>query len=60
MPFGYSYGLSIINSHIESGGIVVFNKKSVFEKDFWKIVKKCKITSCTNLVEKKKVFFYLF
>tara|TARA_B100000795_G_scaffold65500_1_gene44542 strand:- start:3690 stop:5057 length:1368 start_codon:yes stop_codon:yes gene_type:complete len=45
MPFGYSYGLSIINSHIESGGIVVFNKKSVFEKDFWKIVKKCKITS---------------
>ena len=45
MPFGYSYGLSIINSHIESGGVVVFSKKSVFEKDFWKIVKKCKITS---------------
>lgn len=45
MPFGYSYGLSIINSHIESGGIVVFNKKSVFEKVFWSTVKEYKITS---------------
>ena len=45
MPFGYSYGLSIINSHLGSGGTIVFSKKSVFEKDFWKIVKKYKITS---------------
>lgn len=45
MPFGYSYGLSIINSHIESGGTIIFNKKSVFEKNFWKIVRKYKITS---------------
>ena len=45
MPFGYSYGLSIINTHLESGGSVIFSKKSVFEKDFWKTVKKYKITS---------------
>ena len=45
MPFGYSYGLSIINTHIESGGTIILNKKSVFEKDFWTIVKKYKITS---------------
>ena len=45
MPFGYSYGLSIINSHIESGGTIIFNKKNIFEKNFWKIVRKYKITS---------------
>lgn len=45
MPFGYSYGLSIINTHVESGGTIILNKKSVFEKDFWTIIQKYKITS---------------
>lgn len=45
MPMGYSYGLSIINTHLSSGSKIVITKKSVFDKDFWKIVKKNKITS---------------
>ena len=45
MPFGYSYGLSIINSHLESGATILLNKKSVFESDFWKLVKKYKVNS---------------
>lgn len=35
MPMGYSYGLSIINSHILSGASIVLNNKTFFEKLFW-------------------------
>jgi len=45
MPMGYSYGLSIINTHLSSGSKIVITKKTVFDKDFWNIVKKYKITS---------------
>lgn len=45
MPFAYSYMLSIINSHIDSGGSIFITKKSLFDIDFWKYFKKFKITS---------------
>lgn len=45
MPMGYSYGLSIINTHLYIGGKIILNKKSILEKDFWINFKKYKITS---------------
>ena len=45
MPMGYSYGLSIINTHLASGSKIIINNKTIFERDFWKKVKKYKITS---------------
>lgn len=45
LPFEYSYGLSVINSHIYSKARVVLTKKSIVEKSFWKILKKNKITN---------------
>ena len=42
---GYSYGLSIINTHLASGSKIIINNKTIFERDFWKKVKKYKITS---------------
>jgi len=45
MPFGYSYGLSIINTHLETGATIIINEKTVFEKEFWKTLKKFKVYS---------------
>ena len=45
MPMGYSYGLSIINSHIFSGATILINKATIFEKKFWEKLVKYKIFS---------------
>tara|TARA_Y100000590_G_scaffold470694_1_gene667906 strand:- start:3532 stop:4926 length:1395 start_codon:yes stop_codon:yes gene_type:complete len=45
MPMAYSYGLSIINTHLDCGSKIVISKKTIFEKDFWNIVKKNKVNS---------------
>ena len=45
MPMGYSYGLSIINTHLSSGSKVVLNNKTIFDRSFWNLVHKYKITS---------------
>jgi len=45
MPMGYSYGLSIINTHLSSGSKIILNNKTVFDRSFWNLVGKYKITS---------------
>ncbi|MCP4895422.1 MAG: AMP-binding protein [bacterium] len=35
LPFHYSYGLSVLNSHLMSGGSVVTTHASVLERRFW-------------------------
>lgn len=45
LPMAYSFGLSIINSHLESGSIIVINNEPIFSKKFWEIIKKNKIVS---------------
>ena len=45
MPFNYSYMLSVVNSHIQVGGAIIVTNKTVFEKDFWKLYKKFKISN---------------
>ena len=45
MPMGYSYGLSILNTHLASGSKIVVNNATIFEKKFWDKVYKYKISS---------------
>ncbi len=45
LPFSYSYGLSVINTHLESGAQIFLNNNSVFSKDFWINLKKSKSNS---------------
>jgi acyl-CoA synthetase (AMP-forming)/AMP-acid ligase II len=45
MPFAYSYGLSILNSHLQVGAKIVVNNYSVFNEQFWKLVKLNKVIS---------------
>ena len=45
MPMGYSFGLSIINTHLHKGSKILVNEKTVFDKIFWENIKRYKITS---------------
>tara|TARA_Y100000389_G_C17468738_1_gene528257 strand:- start:2607 stop:4022 length:1416 start_codon:yes stop_codon:yes gene_type:complete len=40
---GYSYGLSIINSHLHMGSKLVINRYSILDINFWKLFKKNKV-----------------
>lgn len=45
LPYNYSYGLSVINSHLSKGASIVLTEKTVFFKDFWDDFKKFECTS---------------
>ncbi len=51
MPLGYSYGLSILNSHLATGAQTVITKNTIFEKKFWDILKLEKINSFGGVPE---------
>tara|TARA_B100000767_G_C19771275_1_gene540160 strand:+ start:850 stop:2226 length:1377 start_codon:yes stop_codon:yes gene_type:complete len=51
LPMGYSYGLSVINTHLLSGGTIVINKNTIFEKEFWKKFQLNNITSLNGVPE---------
>ena len=40
LPMHYTYGLSIINSHLLAGAAVLLTKRSMFEKEFWEFFRK--------------------
>jgi long-chain acyl-CoA synthetase len=45
LPFSYSYGLSVLNSHLLAGASIVLTNKSFVLRDFWKIFKEYNCTS---------------
>ena len=45
MPMGYSYGLSILNTHLYKGAKIVLNKSNILEKKFWEKIRKHKVNS---------------
>ncbi|MFZ8200623.1 AMP-binding protein [Alteromonas portus] len=45
LPTNYSYGLSIVNSHIYAGATILFNQHSIVEDEFWELCEKEKATS---------------
>lgn len=46
LPFQYSYGMSIVNSHLATGASLVLVEGSVVDADFWKTFAR---TGCTSL-----------
>lgn len=38
LPFAYSYGLSIINTHLYNGASVILTNSSVIQKEFWDLL----------------------
>ena len=49
LPLHYSYGLSVINSHILKGASIVLTKQNFVMYDFWKIFNLYKCTSFSGV-----------
>lgn len=45
LPMNYSYGLSIINSHLMNGCQIVLTEESILSKDFWDLVESKGVTT---------------
>ena len=45
MQPSYSYGLSILNSHLIKGASIIMTDKTLFEKSFWNLIIKHKATT---------------
>lgn len=45
LPFSYSYGMSIVNSHLEAGASILLTEESVMSKTFWSFMEEKKATS---------------
>lgn len=49
LPMQYTYGLSVLNSHIFAGATVILSERHVVEIDYWNLFKECKATSITGV-----------
>jgi long-chain acyl-CoA synthetase len=49
LPMNYSFGLSIINSHLIKGAAILLTNKSLMEKEFWSFLKDEKATSMSGV-----------
>ena len=45
LPIHYTYGLSIINTHLCVGAKLVVTKKNIIERDFWNLINIHKVTN---------------
>lgn len=45
LPMNYTYGLSIINTHIYSGATILLTEKTIMQKQFWDFLSEYKATS---------------
>lgn len=45
MPMSYTYGLSIIQSHLLRGARIITTEKTLMDKDFWRLLKEQKATT---------------
>ncbi len=45
MPMSYTYGLSIINTHLNSGASIVVTEHSLMNREFWNLIKEKEVTN---------------
>ncbi|MEJ8552671.1 AMP-binding protein [Tepidibacter sp. Z1-5] len=49
LPMNYTYGLSVINSHLTKGATILLTNKSIVERAFWDLLKKYRATSLAGV-----------
>lgn len=49
LPMNYTYGLSIINTHLWAGACVLLTDKSLMQAEFWDFAKNNKMTSISGV-----------
>ncbi|VAW20707.1 Long-chain-fatty-acid--CoA ligase [hydrothermal vent metagenome] len=49
LPMNYSFGLSIINSHLIRGATILLTSRSIMEKEFWSFLKEQRASSLSGV-----------
>lgn len=49
LPMNYTYGLSVINTHLEAGASLVLTNSSLMQKEFWSLFDTCGVTSFSGI-----------
>lgn len=49
LPFSYSYGLSIINSHLKAGAAICATELTLLQREFWDLVDRKHVTSLSGV-----------
>lgn len=49
LPMYYSYGMSVINSHLIKGATILLTNKTVMQREFWSFLKENKATSIAGV-----------
>lgn len=49
LPMEYTYGLSVLHSHLAVGATIVLTNRTLFDKEFWGIVEKYNVTSMAGV-----------
>lgn len=49
LPMYYTFGLSVINSHLEVGATIFLTDKSIMQKEFWLFLKEQQATSISGV-----------
>lgn len=60
LPLYYSYGLSVLNTHLEIGASFCLTKLGVTDKDFWNIFKSNKVTGLAGVPATWRILRKLF
>lgn len=49
LPLHYTYGLSVVNTHLKQGASILVTSKKIAEKAFWDLIKKFRITNLNGV-----------
>lgn len=49
LPMNYSYGLSVLNSHLASGAAIVLTDESIISRPFWQAFEEHQVTSLAGV-----------
>ena len=49
LPMNYTYGISVINTHLFSGGSIFVTRKTIMQREFWSQIKENHITSIAGV-----------
>lgn len=49
LPMNYTYGLSVINSHLYAGAAILLNEKTLVQKEFWQHLREFNVTTLSGV-----------
>ncbi len=49
LPLSYSYGLSVLNSHLQTGATIFLTADTIITREFWDLIKNHQVTSLAGV-----------